>query len=141
MIIEATVASEAQNRFIWQRTLYSQRRGKGPAEGTGAANASLFWFVELDPGSCPAARVACIRHYHGVVGYETGDLLAEPSRPHGHCIRIALGRYFRTPFLNVALHVVNPFLSGFRQRRRFDKLPEGYFGVSHEADDVRIIFS
>src|SRR5262245_25086576 len=28
MIIEAAVTSEAQNRFIWQRALYSQRRGK-----------------------------------------------------------------------------------------------------------------
>jgi hypothetical protein len=41
---------------------------------------------------------------------------------------------------NVALNAVKPFLSGFRGRRRFDKLPQCYFGVSHEADDVGIIF-
>src|SRR5215475_4884444 len=126
MIIEATVASEAQNRFIWQRTLYSQRRGKGPAEGTGAANESLFWFVELDHGSCPDARMACIRHDHGVVRQKLCDLLADPFRPHRHRLRIALSGYFRTPFTNIAPNAVKPFLSGFRRSTRLNKLPQCY---------------
>src|SRR4029077_4170338 len=67
VIIEAAVAGEAQNRLVRQRTLYSQRRWEGPAEGAGTANEPLPWFVELDHGSCPDAGVACIRHDTGVV--------------------------------------------------------------------------
>src|SRR4030095_4676575 len=88
VIIEAAVAGEAQNRFIWQRALYSQGRWEGPAEGPGTANESLPWFIELDHGSCPDAGVACIRHDHGVVRQKFGDLLANPFRSHRHRVRI-----------------------------------------------------
>src|SRR5262245_40693271 len=140
MIIETAIASETQNRLIQQRELYSKGRREGPAERSGAANKSLFWFVELDHGSCPDARVTCIRHDHGVVGQKLGDLLADPFRSHWHGVRTTMGRHFRTPFANIAPNAIKPFLSGFRRSRCFDKLPQCYFGVSHETDDIRIIF-
>src|SRR5262249_57402338 len=124
MIVETAIASEAQNRLIRQRALYSQGCREGPAEGSGATNKSLPWFVQFDHGSCPDAGVACIRHDHGVVRQKFSDLLADPFWSHRHRVRIALGRYFRTPFTNITLNAVKPFLSGFRRSRCFDKLAQ-----------------
>src|SRR5262249_15898274 len=106
MVVETAIASETQNRLIRQRALYSQERREGPAEGPGAANKSLPWFVQFDHGSCPDAGVACIRHDHGVVGQKFSDLLADPFWSHGHGVRTTLGRHFRTPFANIALNAV-----------------------------------